>query len=225
VVVGARISKSGSAMPQPGDVQGYSQPVAPGASGLAIVLSEVARARQRVDVVLTATGAPGLLLERADLEAVVEERRGRPLLVVDVAVPRDVDPGAADVPGITLLDMDDLRSFVAAGLDERRKEIARVQAIIHEEVDRHQAHRTARRAAPVIAALRGQAEAVRQAELARFASRLESLDPTQREAVDALTRGILAKLLHEPTVRLKNAAGSPAGERLADTLRALFDLE
>jgi glutamyl-tRNA reductase len=126
--------------------------------------------------------------------------------------------------GVTLLDMDDLRAFAEAGVSGRRREIARVQAIVDEEVARYTAVATAREAAPLVAALRHHAEEVRTAELDRFRGRLDKMDDRQREAVEAVTRGILAKLLHGPTVRLKEAAGSPRGDRLAEALRALFDL-
>jgi glutamyl-tRNA reductase len=140
-------------------------------------------------------------------------------------MPRDVDPGVADLDGVTLLDLDDLKAFVAEGLDERRKEVTRVGAIIAEEVDRYLARSTAREMAPAITALRRRADEIRAAELARYRARLDSLDDREREAVEALTKGIVAKLLHEPTVRLKAAAGDPSGMRLTEALRTLFDLD
>jgi glutamyl-tRNA reductase len=176
-------------------------------------------------VLLTATNAGGAILGRADLEPIVAERDGRPLLVVDVAMPRDVDSGVADLPGVTLLDLDDLKAFIADGLDERRKEVGRVSSIIAEEVDRWQARSTAREMAPAITALRQHADEIRLAELDRYRARLADLDESQREAVDALTKGIVAKLLHQPTVQLKANAGDPAGLRLTEALRTLFDLE
>jgi glutamyl-tRNA reductase len=155
----------------------------------------------------------------------MEIRPDRPLLVVDVAVPRDVDPAVATIPGVTLLDMDDLKAFASAGLAGRRAEIAHVERIIRDEVERHAGATAARLAAPTVTALRERAETIRTAELERFRARLDGLDPRQREAVEALTRGLVNKLLHEPTVRLKDAAGSPRGDRLAETLRALFGLD
>jgi len=192
--------------------------------GRALTLDAVPDTLASVDLLLTSTGAPSLVLERADLEAATSMRGEQPLLVVDVAVPRDVDPGVATLPGVTLLDMDDLRAFVDVGIGERRKEVARVQSIIADEVERFLARSTARQAAPTIAALRARVEELRVAEIERFRARLASLDPDQREAVEAVTRGVLAKLLHEPTVRLKEAAGTPDGPRLNEALRALFDL-
>ena len=143
---------------------------------------------------------------------------------MDVAVPRDVDPGVAALDGVTLLDMDDLRSFAEAGMAGRRREVARVRALVDEELERYLDSTAARGAAPLVAALRARAEDVRVGELQRFRSRLSSLDPKEREAVEALTRSILGKLLHEPTVQLKESAGSPRAERLGDALRTLFDL-
>jgi glutamyl-tRNA reductase len=139
-------------------------------------------------------------------------------------MPRDVEPAVAELPGVTLLDLADVQAFVAQGLDERRKEVVRVRTIVGEEVDRWADATAARHAAPTVAALRLQAEQVRRDELDRYAARLAGLEPREREAVEALTRSLLGKLLHEPTVRLKDAAGSPRGERLAGALRELFDL-
>jgi glutamyl-tRNA reductase len=139
-------------------------------------------------------------------------------------MPRDIDPSVADLPGVTLLDLDDVRSFVEAGLEERRREVTKVRGIVRDEVERYLESATAREVAPTIAALRDRVEALRVGELERQRARLEGLDPKQREAVEAVTRGVMAKLLHDPTVRLKEAAGSARGERLADALRDLFDI-
>ncbi|MBV9665001.1 MAG: glutamyl-tRNA reductase [Actinobacteria bacterium] len=192
--------------------------------GEAIDFGSLAAALEDVDVVLTTTGSPSVLIEASDVSGVMDSRE-RDLLIVDIAVPRDVDPSVRNLPGVTLLDMDDLRAFAEAGIAGRRGEIAKVEAIIAEEVQRFLDASVAREAAPLVAALRERAEQVRQAELSRLAARLDGLDDRQRQAVEALTRGILNKLLHEPTVRLKDAAGSPRGESLAAALRALFDLE
>lgn len=143
---------------------------------------------------------------------------------MDVAVPRDVEPGVGDLAGVTLLDMDDLRSFAERGMAGRRRELTRVRTLIAEELDRYLDNAAARRVAPLVVALRAYAEEVRTGELDRFRSRLVGLDPSQRDAVEALTKGILAKFLHEPTVQLKEAAGTPRAERLGDALRTLFDL-
>jgi glutamyl-tRNA reductase len=192
--------------------------------GRAVQLDGIADALADADVLLTSTGAPSAIVDHADLAPVVEARRGRPLLVVDVAMPRDIDPAVAELPGVELLDLDDVGVFVEAGLAERRREVGRVRAIVDEERERYIDSATAREVAPTIAALRERIESLRLTELERQRGRLEGLDPKQREAVEAVTRGVLAKLLHDPTVRLKDAAGTARGERLSDALRELFDL-
>ena len=192
--------------------------------GRAIRLADLDASLAEVDLLMTGTGAQSMILEHADLARVMAVRDGRAILVVDVAVPRDVDPAAAELPGVTLLDMDDLRRFAEAGLAERRREMASVHRIIDEEVDRFSAVSTAREVAPLVAALHAHGESVRSTELDRLRTRLGDLDERQLEAIEALTHGIVAKLLHEPTIALKDAAGTPKGERLADALRDLFEL-
>jgi glutamyl-tRNA reductase len=192
--------------------------------GRPVRLDELSQGLMEADVVLTATGAPSVLLDVGDVVPVLDARGNRELLVVDVSVPRDIDPAVGELDGVTLLDMDDLRAFADAGLAERRKEVGRVQALVSSEVERYGALSTARKLVPLVVALRDRAEEVRSAEVERYRSRLAGLDSEHRQAVEALTRSIVAKLLHQPTVQLKEAAGSARADRLADTLRALFDL-
>jgi glutamyl-tRNA reductase len=193
--------------------------------GRAVPLVELPERLADVDVLLTSTGSRAPMIERADLEPVMAGRADRPLLIVDIAVPRDVDPAVAEVPGVTLLDMDDLRGFAAAGVAERRREVAAVEAILDDELERYLGATSAREVAPMIVALRDRAEAVRSAELDRLRGRYDDLDERQLGMVDAVTRGLVAKLLHQPTVVLKDAAGSPRGDRLVAALRELFEIE
>ncbi|HEY3724942.1 MAG TPA: glutamyl-tRNA reductase [Acidimicrobiia bacterium] len=192
--------------------------------GRPVSLGELPEVLSSVDVLLTATDSTEVHVERGDIEAVMERRDGAALLVVDVAVPRDVDPGARQVPAVTLLDMDDLKRFTERSLEGRRREVGRVQGIIMDELERFQTDRTAREMAPILTSLRQRADAIRVAELERFRAKLNGLPPETRNAVEALTLGIVNKLLHEPTVRLKDAAGTARGELYADALGALFDL-
>jgi glutamyl-tRNA reductase len=193
--------------------------------GRAVRLLDVPAALADADVLLTSTGASAALLQVDDVRDIVLGRAGRPLLIVDIAVPRDVDPGIGDLDGVTLLDMDDLRRFAEAGTQARRGEVAGVQVILDEELERYLGTTSAREVAPMIVALRERAEEVRQAELERFRSRLEGLSTEQLAAVEGVTRGIIGKLLHEPSITLKDAAGSPRGDRLVSSLRELFALE
>lgn len=193
--------------------------------GSAVRLADLADALSRVDVLLASTGASSPVVTVEDLTAVMDARQGRPLLIVDIAVPRDVDPAVRSLPGVTLLDMDDLREFAQAGMDRRSLEMGAVRTIIDEEIERYRSALSARSAAPVVSALHAWAEEIRTGEVARFDSRLHGLDERQREAVEALVHGVVNKLLHRPTVTLKEHAGSVTGERLADALRQLYDLD
>jgi glutamyl-tRNA reductase len=198
--------------------------VAGAVGGEPVRLGDLAGVLGDTDVLFTGTGASSMMLAHADLDAVMATRGGRPLLIVDVAVPRDVDPAAGGVPGVTLLDMDDLRTFAEAGVAARRGEIALVRSVVNDEVDRYGAVSSAREVAPLVGSLRQRAEEIRQRELDRASGRLAGLDERQLDAVETLTRSIVSKLLHDPTVEVKEAAGTPRGERLAESLRHLFDL-
>lgn len=193
--------------------------------GRAVRLADVPAALAGVDVLLSSTGAASPLLEVDDVERVVTAREGRPLLIVDIAVPRDIDPAVSRLPGVTLLDMDDLRAFADVGTQARQGEVALVRSLLDDELARYLAATSAREVAPVIVALRERAEVVRRAELERLRHRLEGLDEAQLEAVESLSRGIIGKLLHDPSVALKDAAGTQRGERLVASLRDLFALE
>jgi glutamyl-tRNA reductase len=151
-------------------------------------------------------------------------RSGRPLLIVDVALPRDVDPGVREVNDVTLLDLDDLKEYAQRSAERRRREIGKVREILVAQIDRYRADRAGRELAPLVTSLHELGETVRQGELARFRAKLEQLEPDQRTVVEALTQGIVNKLLHEPTVRVKDAAGTPRGDYYADALATLFDL-
>lgn len=193
-------------------------------NGRAIPIDDVADALVDADVLLCTTGATEVIVERDDIEEVMTRRDGRALLIVDVAVPRDVDPGVGQVFGVSLLDIDDLKAFADASLEQRRREVVKVRALMAEALEKFQMDRSARQVAPLVSALRERAETMRTGELSRFSARLSGLDDDQRAAVEALTQGIVNKLLHEPTVRLKEAAGTGKGELYADSLAALFDL-
>lgn len=190
--------------------------------GRALGIDRLREALESSDVVLTSTGADEPVIT-ADVVRRLD-RGGRPLLFVDIAVPRDVDPAVSDLPGVTVLDLEDLSTWADRGRAERLAEVDRVADIVREEVERFGLQSAALQAAPLVSSLRDRAEALRAAELARHTKRLNQLDDAQREMIDTITRGIVAKLLHEPSVRLRNQAGTPQGERNAAAVADLFDL-
>lgn len=195
----------------------------PAAEVRAVSLDDLPAELVDCDVVITATDAPDPVLDVHTVAGCLD-RRTSPLVVVDVAMPRDVDPRVALLDGVEVLDMAAVASFTDASRAERLREVQAVEAIVEQELERYAAASSAREVAPVIGSLHDHAEQVRAGELDRFAARLAALDPADRELVEALSRGIVAKLLHGPTVRLKDAAGTSQGDRLADSLRDLFDL-
>lgn len=186
--------------------------------GTCVPFDDVGRAMAGVDLVLTSTGAAQPVIEPHHVIPLLAERKDRPLLIVDIAVPRDVDPAVGALDGVELCDMDDLRRFTEAGLARRREEVSAVVSIIDDELVNFRAQRNARSVAPFIAHMHSQAETVRQGELARFAPRLVDLSDREREAVEALTHGIIAKLLHQPSVRLGKLAGTVRGDRIIEAL-------
>lgn len=178
----------------------------------------------RADVVVACTGAGGVIIDRE----MVSRARGnneRPLLIVDIALPRDVEASVGDLGGVTLRDLDDLSQWAERGINKRAGEVDQVKEIISHEVERFTLDQAQRQAAPLVAQLREVVEQIRVAEIERFGTRLADLTDEQREVVESITRGIVAKLLHTPSVRLREAAGSPQGERLSAAVRDLFSLD
>jgi glutamyl-tRNA reductase len=191
----------------------------------AIPFEKINEALSSCDVLLTSTASDSAIFDRARLETIMDGRKGKELLIIDIAVPRDVDPAVASIDGITLFDIDALWSFCTKNsLIGNDGAYLEAREIISEEVVRYLEQQSARQVAPLIAGFRNGAEEIRQAELKRFESRLASLSEEQRDTVESLTQGILGKILHEPTIAMNEAAGSPRGDRLAEALRELFNI-
>jgi len=188
-------------------------------------LDEIASAVAEADVVVASTSAPGFVLRGDELAATLRARRGRPLLFVDLAVPRDVDPALASIDGCFVYDVDDLEAVVAASLEGRRSEAVHAERIVAAEAERFAAWQASLAVVPAIASLRARAEEIRAAELERLEPRFERLSEGERAAVETVTAQIVNKLLHLPTVRLKEAAVTPDGLIYADAVRHLFGLE
>jgi len=173
------------------------------------------------DLVIAATSAPEAILSRDDLAAVMRERHNQPLLIVDLGVPRDIDPKARDLPNLFLHDVDSLEELIQRTLDRRREEIPKVSRIIDEELDRFEQWLTGLAAAPLVAQLHRRAERIRRQELE---AHLSKFPKATHEDLDALTRSIIRKLLHHPSTRLRESNDAENLEQLA-AIRELFQLD
>jgi glutamyl-tRNA reductase len=177
-----------------------------------------------VDVVIASTNSSGLVLEAETVADALRRRRGRRLLLVDLAVPRDLDPAIGQLDGCYFYDIDDLEQIVVETLSLRRREAERAEAIVAGEAEKFHEWHASLGVVPAIASLRARAEAIREAELQKAESLLDRLDESQRKAVEAVTAQIVNKLLHLPTVRMKQAAAAADGVLYAEAVRHLFGL-
>lgn len=193
--------------------------------GEALPLDALQPALATADVVISSTGAGEYVLPAPAVRAAMADRPERPLYCIDVAIPRDVDPAAAELPNVYVYNLSDLQRVTLPGAEGRASDVQAVQQIVEEEVARFFQWWDEREVVPTIAALRARAEAIRQAELAKALGRLGPLGERERETLDALTQAIVNKLLHAPTVRLKERAGENDGRRYVPAVRALFQLD
>jgi glutamyl-tRNA reductase len=188
-------------------------------------LDALPAALAHADLVLSATGASGFVLRSDAVADAMAARDGRPLVVIDLAVPRDVEPGCADVPGVTVIDIVTIRDRIVARSPDTAADVALARELVAEEVQRWTTRRRGDELAPLITAIRRHGDAVVEAELARIRSRLANLDADERAAVEAALRGVAAKLLHDPIVGLKERL-DPAREReVAALLAELLGLD
>jgi glutamyl-tRNA reductase len=196
------------------------------AGGRAVGLLALPRVLADADAVIVTTGASMPLLDASQLEKATARTNAhdRNLVVIDMGMPRNVHPSASALENVMLFDMEDLSSHAELALIGRQGELTAAHQVVLQEVERYRANERARSAAPVVSALRQRLDELLRAELVRHRSRLAGLDEQQRQVVEAVARDVLAKLAHPPTVVLKEAAGTPRGERLVEALRTLFDL-
>jgi glutamyl-tRNA reductase len=192
--------------------------------GRVVGFDELPRELGLADIVLASTASQHTLVGHDELATVMRERDGRPLLVIDIAVPRDVDPLCAELPGVTLHDIDDLQAVVERNLRVRQSEAQRAEAIVEEEIQRFAGWLGSLEVMPTVAALRARGEAIAAGVLAENAGRWESLSARDRERVEAVARTVVNRLLHEPTVRMKRTGGDRTHARL-QVLRELFGLD
>jgi len=194
-------------------------------NGVAIGFDEMEKSLAEVDVVVCSTAAPHPVLTRDRLRRAAPGGLSRPLCIIDIAVPRDVEPAVGDEQNVFLYNIDDLRQIVGVNLDRRMAEVPRAEALITAGVEEFWAWYAALEVVPTIRDLREHTEQLRREEIERIFRRLQHLAPEDREAIDALTRSLLNKVLHTPTVRLREAAGNGRGTGVLDTVRYLFHLD
>ncbi len=192
--------------------------------GSAHTLDELPELLPLSDVVLTSIGGDGPLLARPDFEQALVHRRNRPVFVIDIGVPRNVAADANELDNVYLYDIDDLSAAAAANAEGRRREVLTAEAVVLEEQQRFDGWLAALGAVPTIRDLRDRAESVRRRELERGLGRLD-LAPEQREAVEAITRAIVNKLLHPPVSRLRDQSDREQGLANLEAARALFGLD
>ncbi|MFH1115032.1 MAG: glutamyl-tRNA reductase [Pseudomonadota bacterium] len=176
------------------------------------------------DVVITSTGSCDALITPQQMKRVMKVRRYRPIFLIDIAIPRDIEPGVNDIDGVYLYNIDDLQSVVEENVGGRRREAMRAETIVAEEVKKFLDWTRTLDSAPVIIALREKLEAIRTAELARINGKLSELTPAEREAVEMITRSIINKIAHDPISFLKKAGTRSKGKTYLDIAQRLFNI-
>jgi len=194
-------------------------------AGQAIRFDQLYEHCEQADIVITSTGAPVAIFRREHGEMFLARRRNRPMFFIDIAVPRDVDPGMNKLDGIFVYDIDDLQEAVSSHVEGRKKEAELAETIIETEVERFQTRLKTLHVVPTIVSLQDQFETIRQAELDRVRGRLGKLTPEQETAIEALSRGIVNKILHTPIRSLKSAAAGPEMTTLIESFHKIFDLQ
>ncbi|MBD1400718.1 glutamyl-tRNA reductase [Pelovirga terrestris] len=192
--------------------------------GVAVNFANFREQLHRVDILLSSTGSPDYVISAADLKAACKIRRYQPMFLIDIAVPRDIDPAAGKIDSVYLYDVDDLQGVVQSNLKEREKEAVKADQIVTQEVGRFHDWLSNLTVRPTIVALRKQLEEVRRKELQRTLSSLGNLDEHERKMLDAMTSAIVNKILHHPTRLLKQRDCDDDKLRYLDAVQMLFDL-
>jgi glutamyl-tRNA reductase len=193
--------------------------------GAAVRFEELPEQLQAADIVVSATNSPHHIVERDELEHVMSTREGRPLLLVDIAVPRDVEPSCREVAGVSLHDIDDVQQIVERNASGRESEARRAEPILSAELDRFERWRASLEVVPTIASLRERSDEVVRRVLAENEGRWESLSEPDRERLVTMAKAIVSRLLHEPTLRMRRSAGSDEAYAYVSAIRELFGLD
>jgi glutamyl-tRNA reductase len=193
--------------------------------GRAVTFDGIRQEMVGADIVISATSAPHVILKKEDVQTVIQQRRHRPIFLIDIADPRDIDPACNEVDNVYLYNIDDLRSVVQANLTERKREAERAEAIIEREVSVYLEWLRSLDVVPTIVSLRQRIEEIRGTELQRALSRLTNLTPDQQEVITSMSHAMVNKILHQPMIELKRRASLQDGHLYTSVLRRLFGLE
>ena len=193
--------------------------------GAAVRIDDLPVQLAEADIVVSCTSSPHQILGYEELELVAQERKRRPLVLIDIAVPRDVDARVRDLPGVTLFDMDDLQRAVASTMDVREAEASRARTLVEQDVERFERWLASLDVVPTIASLRARGDAIVDQVLRENESRWESLSEADRTQLGVMARAVVSRMLHEPTVRLKGAVGEESAYVYVQALRELFGLD
>jgi len=193
--------------------------------GTAVPFEELFQHLGQADIVITSTGASHTIIGKNQVEKLLSARKNRPVFFVDIAVPRDVDPAVNELDNAFVYDIDDLGHVVEANKKQREREAVWAEEIVQLEVQKTMKRLASRDLVPTIVALEDRLNRIRSTEMERYQGRLASLSPEQRQAVDALTRGIMNKILHGPITELKSGAGEPENAALVRLIHKIFGLE
>ncbi len=193
--------------------------------GVAVTFERMAEHFDEVDIVISSTGAPHFVLRLEDVAAMMRRRRGRPVFLIDIAVPRDIDPRVNTLENVYLYDIDDLEQVVNANRQERQNEALLAESLVEEEVAAFRAWLGGLEAGPAIAALRDRCHRLKDEELRRFLEKHRDLSEPQRRELEALLHTVINKILHEPSVRLRRTLGGLDGALKVEAIRDLFGLD
>jgi glutamyl-tRNA reductase len=219
-----RLAREGAELTVVGRTEARAAELAAALGGRALPFDQLAAELAHADVVLTGTAAPSTILHVPEVAAAARARRGRPLFLIDIAIPRDVDPAVRQIAGVFLYDLDDLHHVAEANRREREREASSAEKLVEAEVARHLAEERARGAVPSVTELRRRAEAIRRAEVEKARRHMGTLTPEQEQALEAVSSAIVNKLLHAPTICLKDVARQGLSAEQAGLLRAALGL-
>jgi glutamyl-tRNA reductase len=194
-------------------------------NGRALRFDELYETADQADIIISSTGAPVAIFRKEHGERFMARRRNRPMFFIDIAVPRDVDPGMNDVDGVFVYDIDDLQQVVSSHLSDRKKEASKAEDIVKVEVERFAQRMQTLDVVPTILSLQEYLEDIRQAEIDRYRSRLGQVSSEQEAAIDNMTRAMINKIMHTPIVALKTAAKDQESTTVIDVIRKLFNLQ